>query len=145
MAKGPGSVALRARTMVILCVNLFRSSRFCSLSAHLTRNFRVCKQAGHPVKKAQYVSSQITCHRTTNSAHFRATPAAPSLSFCRNGRTACFQVGPTPTSPLQPGPVVLTQCGHLFHSSAPLRALPAPLIWMLLKPLQKLMAIILGR
>uniref|UniRef100_A0A8C0Y183 Metalloendopeptidase OMA1, mitochondrial n=1 Tax=Cyprinus carpio carpio TaxID=630221 RepID=A0A8C0Y183_CYPCA len=32
-----------------------------------------------------------------------------------------------------------------FHTSGRLRALPAPLIWMVLKPLQKLMAIILGR
>ncbi|KAL1254529.1 hypothetical protein QQF64_016758 [Cirrhinus molitorella] len=32
-----------------------------------------------------------------------------------------------------------------FHTSGRLRAIPAPLIWMVLKPLQKLMAIILGR
>ncbi|XP_048064561.1 metalloendopeptidase OMA1, mitochondrial [Megalobrama amblycephala] len=32
-----------------------------------------------------------------------------------------------------------------FHTSGRLRALPAPLIWLVLKPLQKLMAIILGR
>lgn len=36
------------------------------------------------------------------------------------------------------------RCQH-FHSSAPLRAVPAPLIWMVLKPLQKILAIILGR
>lgn len=33
----------------------------------------------------------------------------------------------------------------LFHSSAPLRAVPAPLMWMVIKPLQKIMAVILGR
>ncbi|XP_072294186.1 metalloendopeptidase OMA1, mitochondrial [Eucyclogobius newberryi] len=38
----------------------------------------------------------------------------------------------------------LSRCGH-FHSSAPHRALPAPLVWMVLKPLQKLLTIILGR
>ncbi|KAK7889322.1 hypothetical protein WMY93_024882 [Mugilogobius chulae] len=38
----------------------------------------------------------------------------------------------------------LTRYRH-FHSSAPRRAFPAPLVWMVLKPLQKLMAIILGR
>lgn len=32
-----------------------------------------------------------------------------------------------------------------FHTSAPVRALPGPLLWMVLKPLQKLAAIILGR
>ncbi|KAL4634947.1 metalloendopeptidase OMA1, mitochondrial [Arapaima gigas] len=32
-----------------------------------------------------------------------------------------------------------------FHTSGPLRALPAPLVWLVLKPLQKILAIILGR
>ncbi|KAM8874817.1 metalloendopeptidase OMA1, mitochondrial [Spinachia spinachia] len=35
--------------------------------------------------------------------------------------------------------------GQPFHTSAPVRALPAPLLWMLLKPAQKVAAIILGR
>lgn len=39
---------------------------------------------------------------------------------------------------------VVSRCKH-FHTSAPRRAIPAPLIWMVLKPLQKLMAIIVGR
>lgn len=125
--------------MVLLCINLLRSSRFCSLSAHLTRNIKVCEQAGHPVKKkAHSVSSLIRCHRTTNFVHFRATPTC-------NGRTTCFQIRPRPTVPLHSGPVPLIQCGHHFHTSAPVRALPVPLIWMLLKPLQKLITIILGR
>ncbi|XP_064189605.1 metalloendopeptidase OMA1, mitochondrial [Anguilla rostrata] len=34
---------------------------------------------------------------------------------------------------------------HNFHTSGPLRALPIPLIWLVLKPLQKLVAIVLGR
>ncbi|XP_037625941.1 metalloendopeptidase OMA1, mitochondrial [Sebastes umbrosus] len=115
-----------------VCFNLLRNSRFCFLSAHLTRNFH--RPAGHPVKK------KISCLRTTNS--FRDTPA---VSFCSNGRrTACLQIKPCPL------PVLLSQCGHhggqLFHTSAPVRALPAaPLLWLLLKPLQKLMAMVLGR
>ncbi|XP_070765610.1 metalloendopeptidase OMA1, mitochondrial [Enoplosus armatus] len=126
--------------MVSLCVHLLRNSRFCSLPAHLTRNFQVCKRAGHPLKKAPSVSSQISCRRATNSVDFRAPPAGPPLLFSRKGRTVCFQISPTATSP-----PVLTQCGHHFHTSAPVRALPAPLLWLVLKPLQKLMAIILGR
>ncbi|KAM9358023.1 metalloendopeptidase OMA1, mitochondrial [Symphorus nematophorus] len=126
--------------MVLLCVNLLRSSRFCSLPAHLTRNFQVCKQAGHPVRKPRRVSSQSSCPTTTNSGNFSATPTGPPLLSCSNGRAVCFRV----TSPLHRGPV-LTQCGHTFHTSAPVRALPAPLFWMVLKPLQKLAAIILGR
>ncbi|TDH08151.1 hypothetical protein EPR50_G00095120 [Perca flavescens] len=121
-----------------------KNSRFCSLSAHLTLNVQVCKQAGRPVKKAHSVSCPISCPRTTDWVHFRATPRAPPLWFCSNGRTACFQISPKTTLPLHPGPV-LAQCGHLFHTSAPVRAPPAPLIWLLLKPLQKIMAIILGR
>lgn len=44
-----------------------------------------------------------------------------------------------------PRPPVLTRCGHQIHTSAPRRAIPAPLVWLVLKPLQKIMAIILGR
>lgn len=123
--------------MIFLCVNLLRSNRVFSLSTHLTQKVQVCKQAaGHPVKKA---SSQISCYR-----HFRATPSAPPLLFCSNGRTACLQIATKTSSPLHSARV-LAQCGHHFHTSAPVRALPAPLIWLVLKPLQKLMAIILGR
>uniref|UniRef100_W5L1K0 Metalloendopeptidase OMA1, mitochondrial n=1 Tax=Astyanax mexicanus TaxID=7994 RepID=W5L1K0_ASTMX len=39
----------------------------------------------------------------------------------------------------------LTQPAKLFHTSAGLRALPAPVLWLVFKPLQKLAAIILGR
>ncbi|XP_068175483.1 metalloendopeptidase OMA1, mitochondrial isoform X2 [Antennarius striatus] len=42
------------------------------------------------------------------------------------------------------GPV-LRQRGHHFHTSSPVRALPVSVLWMVLKPLQKLMAVILGR
>lgn len=140
--------------MVLLCVNLLRRTRFCSLPAHLIRNLRVCKQVGHILKEPFTVSSQISCHRTTNSVHIRATRTGPPLLFCSNGRrTDCFQIGPQTTSGLhstksgdiiRPVPVQ-TQCGHHFHTSAPVRALPAPVLWLVLKPLQKLMAIILGR
>ncbi|XP_051954913.1 metalloendopeptidase OMA1, mitochondrial isoform X2 [Xyrauchen texanus] len=37
------------------------------------------------------------------------------------------------------------QPAHEFHTSGRLRAVPAPFVWLLLKPLQKLVAIILGR
>ncbi|MBN3318053.1 OMA1 Metalloendopeptidase, partial [Atractosteus spatula] len=36
-------------------------------------------------------------------------------------------------------------CCQQFHTSASYRALPVPLVWMVIKPLQKLLAIILGR
>ena len=127
--------------MALLCVHVFRGSRFCSLSAHLTRNFEVRKQAGRPVKKAGWsVSSKSSCH----TVNFRATLTGPPPSLHSNARRVYHQISPKITSPPQSGPVLL-QCGHYFHTSAPVRALPAPLIWMVLKPLQKLLAIILGR
>ncbi|XP_059196801.1 metalloendopeptidase OMA1, mitochondrial [Centropristis striata] len=131
--------------MVLLCVNILRSSRFCPLSAHLTRNF--FNRAGRPVNKAHCVSPNISCLRTTNSVYFRASPpSGPPRSFCSNVRTACLQIGPRTISSPHSGPVPCPpQWGHNFHTSAPVRALPAPLIWFLLKPLQKLLAIVLGR
>ncbi|GAA6229387.1 metalloendopeptidase OMA1, mitochondrial [Lates japonicus] len=128
--------------MVFLSVTLLRSSRLCSLSAHLTRYALVYKRGGYP--QVQSVSSQISCQRRTNSFHFRDTSTGPPLFFCSNEPTVCSQISPKTPSPLHSGPVQ-TQCRHHFHTSAPLKALPAPLIWMVLKPLQKLMAIILGR
>lgn len=56
----------------------------------------------------------------------------------------CVRVFPRQIAPPSGGSI-LTQCPQHFHTSAPLKALPTPLIWMILKPLQKLAAIILGR
>nr|XP_046248837.1 metalloendopeptidase OMA1, mitochondrial isoform X2 [Scatophagus argus] len=131
--------------MVLRFVNPLRGSRFCSFPARLTLNLHFCKQAGHPLKKPDFVSSQISCHRATDCVHSRATPTDPPLLLCSNRRTVCFHhISPQTRSPLHSGPV-LTQCGHYFHTSAPVRALPAPVFWLVLKPLQKIMAIILGR
>ncbi|KAG7228842.1 hypothetical protein INR49_008620 [Caranx melampygus] len=118
--------------MVLISVSLLGNSRFCLLSA---RHGLVCKQAGLPLSKAQRVSSHF---RAVNSVHFRAAPSASPFSVCGHGRTV------QSSSPLRSGSVQ-TQCGQQFHTSAHLRALPAPLIWMVLKPLQKVIAIILGR
>lgn len=40
---------------------------------------------------------------------------------------------------------VIIQPRHQIHTSGSLRALPAPFIWLVLKPIQKVVAIILGR
>lgn len=124
--------------MVLLCVNLLRVSRLSSFPSHLARNFQVCGAAGRPPKKTPLcVSSQISRHRTTN---LRAGPTG----LCSDGGAACLRIRPRSTSAPSLGPP-RTQGGLCFHTSAPVRALPAPLIWMVLKPLQKLVAIILGR
>ncbi|KAL1022491.1 hypothetical protein UPYG_G00028420 [Umbra pygmaea] len=45
-----------------------------------------------------------------------------------------------------PVPIWISQRGqNCFHTSAFHRALPAPIVWLILKPLQKIAAIILGR
>ncbi|XP_068581565.1 metalloendopeptidase OMA1, mitochondrial [Cebidichthys violaceus] len=129
--------------MALLCV--LRSSCFSSPSAHLTRHFRVCcGHAGRPVQKTHYSRLSSQTH-PTRPVHFRDTSKSSPLLLLNNGRMACCQTGPKPPLPVRSCPVLLGQCGHLFHTSAPAKALPVPLLWMVLKPLQKLAAIILGR
>uniref|UniRef100_A0A665VVF9 Metalloendopeptidase OMA1, mitochondrial n=1 Tax=Echeneis naucrates TaxID=173247 RepID=A0A665VVF9_ECHNA len=108
--------------MVLLALGLSRTSRFCP---HVSR--QLYRRAGLPPRKEQPAAFHFRHH-----SHLTA---APPLLFRGNGGWV-IQISPRAT--------VCPQSGH-FHSSAPLRALPAPLIWMVLKPLQKLMAIILGR
>ncbi|KAM4629452.1 metalloendopeptidase OMA1, mitochondrial [Polymixia lowei] len=136
--------------MSLLCVRLVRSLPV-SFSAQVTRSFQVYKQAGHVAKKRQYVSSielsKNSRQRNTNTfqLHYKTTPCGRRLYSYENARTVYFPLkSPKPILPFHYAPV-LTQCGYQFHTSGPLRALPAPLIWLVLKPLQKLMAIILGR
>lgn len=131
--------------MILLCVNLLRTGRFWSLSASPTRNLQVSKQAARLLKKPNTVFSQVSCHRKTNRVHIRAIPTGPSLLFCSNGRrTDCFQISSQTGTSLCVASVQ-TQCERHFHTSAPVRALPAAYLWLVFKPLQKLMAIILGR
>uniref|UniRef100_A0A3P8PRH7 Metalloendopeptidase OMA1, mitochondrial n=1 Tax=Astatotilapia calliptera TaxID=8154 RepID=A0A3P8PRH7_ASTCA len=113
--------------MALLCGSLFRSCHFSLLSSHLIGNLRVCTRAVYPQSS----------WRNTISTSVR-------LRASLTGRTTSYQIYSKATAPLPCGPV-LTPCGHYFHTSARLRALPAPLIWMIIKPLQKIMAIILGR
>lgn len=129
--------------MVLLCVNQLRGARLCSLSAHLTRNLQVRNRVGP--QKSLRVSSQTSCLRTANTADLRTTSTAPQLFFCSNEkRTDCFQISPQ-TTPAPPSAYFRTQFGHHFHTSAPVRAIPAAGVWILLKPLQKITAVILGR
>ncbi|CAJ1060109.1 metalloendopeptidase OMA1%2C mitochondrial isoform X1 [Xyrichtys novacula] len=114
--------------MGLFCYNLLRSTHLCFRSAHLVQNLNLSK-------------TLIRCNKNTDPLHLRA--ASPASLFL-NGRTVLFRFRSRTTSLLDPGPV-LTRCGLHFHTSAPVRALPGPLLWMVLKPLQKLVAIVLGR
>lgn len=124
--------------MVLLCVNVLKKSPFCFLPANLSRCFQVCKQAGHIVNKAHTVS----CHRTGS-----AVLVKDFGHLARSARTGAplwpcslLKTG----SSLQSAPA-LKHHGHHFHTSAHLKGLPAAAVWLVLKPLQKLAAIILGR
>ncbi|XP_026089508.1 metalloendopeptidase OMA1, mitochondrial [Carassius auratus] len=87
------------------------------------------------LRRASLCASDLT--RTNSSV----TAAA---SFCLRSRSrlnTCI----TAFRPAAERVPRIIQPTREFHTSGRLRALPAPLIWMLLKPLQKLTAIILGR
>lgn len=114
--------------MVLLGFSVLRSARFCSRPFYLGQTL--------------HLRSPLLCsHRTTNSVRLRA---ASPVSICSNERTLCVRIRPRSTSLLYPGPV-LTPCELHFHTSTSLKALPGPLLWLILKPLQKVTAIILGR
>lgn len=110
--------------MTLILGSFLRNQRIV-ISASLKRNFLISKP-----KSDRHVS----CLR-------RISPTGPALTR-GNGRSLCFHTDVKRSSPwdLAGG----YRCQH-FHTSAPRRAIPAPLVWMVLKPLQKLMAIILGR
>ncbi|XP_078801759.1 metalloendopeptidase OMA1, mitochondrial [Oryzias latipes] len=94
------------------------------------RNFRLCP-AACPAQKTRPLSP----HVSLQSAHTR--PAAAGSPLC--GR---FCPRPTPTVPphlFPPSP------GRCFHASPRRGAVPAPLLWLVLKPLQKVAAMLLGR
>ncbi|XP_076009319.1 metalloendopeptidase OMA1, mitochondrial [Genypterus blacodes] len=114
--------------MALLCVHLSVRS-FCSLSSRLRGRVPVHTHTGLTVKRDHYVSTQRTTHPNRQPHLFKF----PETSLT-----------PRPGPALGPGPGSAPVLHH-FHTSAALRVLPAPLIWIVLKPLQKLFAIILGR
>lgn len=118
--------------MAFLCNNFFRGTRryfHTSLSGHL-----LCKRADFPLKKNPFsVGSRVSCLKISSDSRVCAARQSFAL-LCWNARTRCSRIGP-----------VQRQWGHHFHTSTPMKALPAPLLWLVLKPLQKLLAILLGR
>ncbi|XP_059922881.1 metalloendopeptidase OMA1, mitochondrial isoform X2 [Gadus macrocephalus] len=131
--------------MALFCLRLNRSSCFYPLSAHLTSCFQVYKQGGHAWKTRPFLSSaQLSTknrfQRATNTAILPLRTAIFARTFLPRDKTTFLQAWRQAK-----GVAVRTLWGHHIHTSRPLRALPAPLIWLLLKPLQKLLAVILGR
>lgn len=122
--------------MLSLCISL-RRSNIISFTAHLTGNARSWK----PFLRKQ---TGTQCHVSgPTDRRVRAASTGASLLFsCRS--TECFRIS-TRVSSLPHLPLGWTQCGHPIHTSASVRALPAPIVWLLLKPLQKIAAVIVGR
>ncbi|CAL8256222.1 unnamed protein product [Merluccius merluccius] len=116
--------------MALLSATLTGSGRVSSLSARLTSCSRVYRHGGRAVFRS---SARLSPGATAAAAAVSARTPLP--------QTPCFRLW-RPVGP----PVLLTRCGpRHIHTSGPLRALPAPLVWLLLKPLQKVLAVVLGR
>ncbi|XP_012721900.2 metalloendopeptidase OMA1, mitochondrial [Fundulus heteroclitus] len=124
--------------MALLCSNFLRNSCSFYFNLNLTRNFRLCKRAGFPLKKDAFpVCPHVNLKKISDNS--RVCAIRRSFLPCGNVRTACSRTACSRTASVQ------TQRGRHFHTSTPMRALPAPLLWLILKPLQKLLAILLGR
>lgn len=128
--------------MAFLCVNALKRSRFCFLPIDVSRCFQVCMQTGHRVNQVSTVRSQVSCHRTAKAAVIRdfRQPVRPGT-----GRPPLLPRSFVETPPSLHSAPVLKPHGQHFHTSAHLKGLPAAAVWMVLKPLQKLAAAILGR
>lgn len=140
--------------MALLCGSFVRKCRIPCLYVRFRGNLQVCKPAEISILSSLSTktksSSSGAAHGfiKTGSDHgkmlrLRTGPGLrPITSLGGNDRMVRLRTGAGLTGSCGPG---LPQFGHPFHTSAPLKALPWPLLWMILKPIQKLGAIILGR
>lgn len=78
---------------------------------------------------------------TTRCSYFRR----PYILTQQKARRKCVLFGATMSQKLQDVATQNIQAFRCFHGSSILKAAPAPLLLMILKPVQKLFAIILGR
>ncbi|KAM9831616.1 metalloendopeptidase OMA1, mitochondrial [Neosynchiropus ocellatus] len=109
--------------MSVLCLSLCRRRGFWS---PLTRSLQIHSQSSRYLEKSTFQN------RFRKNSFCTQTPIRDRkvLSAISHGVPPGYVQGP---------------CRLHFHTSSHNRALPAPLIWMVLKPLQKIAAIILGR
>ncbi|XP_054645408.1 metalloendopeptidase OMA1, mitochondrial isoform X2 [Dunckerocampus dactyliophorus] len=114
-----------------MMLHLFRGLPLSSFRAHLTRHPQVC--CSTVGRRVHIVSVHIRCQR---APHPGASHGGPSLPPHVTAGTVLSKT---------PNPVHRPPCRSQFHTSSPVGALPTPVLWMVLKPIQKLMAIILGR
>lgn len=108
---------------------------------------RCCGARHFHCRPSLFVSARTSLMRTNSSFYLKprgpVTVSPPSLCLRSGFRLdTCITAFRPPPGHRVP---LIVQSKREFHSSGRLRALPAPLIWLVLKPLQKFMAIILGR
>ncbi|XP_073672788.1 metalloendopeptidase OMA1, mitochondrial [Garra rufa] len=107
---------------------------------------RCCGQRQFHCRPSLFASARTDLIRTNlfTSLKPRGSVTVLPSSLClrsRSGLNICI----TAFSPAVYRVPLIFQPTRVFHTSGRLRAIPAPLIWMVLKPLQKLLAIIVGR
>lgn len=103
---------------------------------------RCCGQRQFHCRPSLFASARTDLMRTNSSTSLKprgSVTVSPSSLCLRSRLSICITAFRPPVHPF------ITQSTREFHTSGRLRALPVPLIWMVLKPLQKLVAIILGR
>lgn len=122
--------------MVLVCVSVFKKRRFCFLPVNVLRCLQLCKHAGHNV------NNNVSCHRTVRAVWVKDTGHLSRLAGTGPPLLPCSFL--KTSSSLQSVPALKHRVHH-FHTSAHLKGLPAAAVWLVLKPLQKLAAIILGR
>lgn len=126
--------------MALICIR-FSQTAPCSLTLSRLRTVLLCQEQtlnGWSSRSPWYQSSDLRSTAALCSSRpsiYRKTILPRLLSSA----PVCVRQLPV-HFPAISGPVK-----KLFHTSAGLRAQPAVLLWLLVKPLQKVTAIILGR
>ena len=132
--------------MELLCVRLItRRNPILSLPTYMKRRFRgPYRQTKLTVKSPLLSSIELYGKSCGTTDRFRdlvcqLQPRPSLLISSRPGLLAAKTPGTTLSTHGSVSPP------QHFHTSSPLRAIPAPLLWLILKPLQKILAIIVGR
>ncbi|XP_056118765.1 metalloendopeptidase OMA1, mitochondrial [Rhinichthys klamathensis goyatoka] len=105
---------------------------------------RCCGQRDFHCRPSLFASARTHLMRTNSSSYLKARGSVTVSPSCLCLRSR-LRLNSSITAFRPPVHRVIVQSTREFHSSGRLRAVPAPLVWLVLKPLQKIIAIILGR
>lgn len=133
--------------IIILEETYIRLVKLDMLSINLLRlhsMIRCCGQRHFHCRPSLLASARTHMMRTNSSSYLKARGSITVSPSCLCLRSR-LRLNSSITAFRPPVHRVIVQSTREFHSSGRLRAVPAPLMWLVLKPLQKLIAIILGR